>query len=90
MQSEIVKTKSGNTFFGCDICIDACPWNKKSIQENVQTHKADDKFIQELDYWQNLSSHRFNKYYRNTPLQRAGVHNIRRNIQTIFGPKDKE
>ena len=86
-QSELLATKSDNSIFGCDICIDACPWNKKAIRDNEITHQIDDKFVNDVEYWQNISSHKFNKLYRITPLQRVKVKGIKRNIQAITGIK---
>lgn len=83
-QVEIIRTKSDGNIFGCDICLNICKWNIKALKENEHTHTADMKFNLSCQEWNNLSSNQFNKRYRDTALYRAGVKNIKRNIEIIF------
>ena len=79
--SENLKGKTQNWIFGCDICQDVCPWNKKSKQT---TEKEFLKNIQILnstsDFWKNLTNQKFEKCFKNTAFERAGYDKLKGNI----------
>ena len=64
--------------FGCDVCLDACPWNR-------QTTTTDEPRFQPLsllrrirrDDWTTMSEGTFRDELTNSPLQRAGLDKIR-------------
>jgi len=70
--------------FGCDICQDVCPWNRRA---SANTEKKFEPLPELLDINEeslvNLSSSAFNKRYKKSPLSRAGLKGILRNIRSI-------
>lgn len=72
--------------FGCDICQTVCPWNRFAKPHKEQHFNTLDqvKAIEDngLDA---VSSSLFKKALRSSPLARAGVKKMRRNIQYING-----
>lgn len=76
-----LKGKTNNWIFGCDICQDVCPWNKKSIQTQEKN------FLKNLaifnnpgEFWENLNELEFKKVFKNTAFERAGFEKIKQNI----------
>lgn len=68
--------------FGCDICQDACPYNKKILSKprtgNDSTIFNDQ--IRNLS-WENISREEFATIFRNTALKRTGYDHVMRNLR---------
>lgn len=79
-----VKGKFENWIFGCDICQDVCPWNSFSTPTNEPRFNAhpDVAGISSQD-WKEISSEVFNKVFKNSPLKRAKLDGIRRNVKFV-------
>jgi epoxyqueuosine reductase len=70
--------------FGCDICQDVCPWNKKAGPGGTNVFKSDRKMLDKtVEEWQHLSEEEFDILTANSPLQRAGFHAIKRNAKQL-------
>lgn len=76
----------GDWLFGCDVCQDVCPWNRKaprstepSFQPRAGLAAAD--CIELLS----LSESEFNDRFGDTPLARPGRSGILRNACTVLG-----
>ncbi len=73
-----------NYLFGCDICQDVCPWNRKSITTNVNSFFPSDKFYQlGWDEWQAMDKNEFNTIFKQSPLKRAKYEGLKRNFDFI-------
>ena len=82
-----MKGKFNNWMFGCDACQDVCPWNRFS-----QPHK-EDQFspLPELlnlktQDWEALTEETFKKLFKKSPLSRAKLKGIQRNIRFLQQP----
>jgi iron-sulfur cluster binding protein, putative len=78
---EALKGKFSNWIFGCDICQDVCPWNKKFA---VQTE--DEMFVplkknKELlyDEIETMTDAEFNLKFSESPIKRAKLKGLKRN-----------
>lgn len=76
----------GDWLFGCDICQDVCPWNRKSPST------GNPAFLPRSDLPQmdpvellSLSVEEFNARYGTTPLSRPGHEGMRRNAAISLG-----
>lgn len=69
------KAQCGQQLFGCDACLDACPWNKKATPHHTPELMPPADFF-ELD-WAHLSASQFKKRFSHSPLRRAGFKKIK-------------
>jgi len=70
-----------NNIFGCDICQDVCPWNKKIKPNQSSDFKSIEGLLEmQKKEWMELSHDTYIKTFRHTAFERAGYDRIRRNI----------
>ena len=71
----------GDHAFGCDICQNACPWNKKpaSAEKNKAALNADMLALTPSD-WKSMSQDSFEKIFAGSAVKRAGYSGIIRNL----------
>jgi epoxyqueuosine reductase len=74
----------GAHLFGCDICQDVCPWNRRAPSTNEPAfqprHAAPD-----LDDLAALSAEEFRSRFRQTPLWRVKWRGLLRNVAVAMG-----
>jgi epoxyqueuosine reductase len=76
----------GNWLFGCDICQEVCPWNRKASQDSAEGVHADELAqTVRLDELFGLDDETFRKRFRKTPLWRARRRGILRNAAIVLG-----
>lgn len=89
-EEEFRVTHSGY-IFGCDICIEACPWTNKGLfttwpefspKFSVDHNKKIIEFSHED--WIGLSEDDFKEIFKNSPLKRAGISKIKNNLEKIM------
>jgi len=75
------KGKFDKQLFGCDICQEVCPWNKKSAKESKCKEFNQIKIESELDIEAmiNMSEDDFKKSFKGTPIERTRLKGIKRN-----------
>lgn len=75
------KGKIRNWIFGCDICQDVCPWNKR-IKPAGEPDFMPCKEMLEMnrDDWEKLDEKRYNELFSGTAVKRAGFSGLKRNI----------
>ena len=73
--------------FGCDICNDVCPWNQRfaeatRIPEFAQRSQPVES---SPSLFEDMSEEEFAERFGHTPLERPGLHGMRRNYRAAFG-----
>jgi len=71
--------------FGCDICQDVCPWNRFSKpHEEVQFKPLDGLLQMDKKQWLEIEETTFKARFKNSPLLRAKLKGIKRNIEYLM------
>jgi epoxyqueuosine reductase len=86
LRSEIpedYRAAMGNHVFGCDICQDVCPWNRKAPRKSEAI--SEDLFAPPLDRLAALTEAEFRQMFRRTAVSRAKYHNFLRNVAVAMG-----
>lgn len=76
--------KMDGWIFGCDICQEVCPWNRFSVihQENEFIPKFDLDI--DAESWLHMDEDEFRKKFRDSPVRRAGLEGIKRNVKFVI------
>jgi epoxyqueuosine reductase len=82
---EEYKGKIENRMFGCDICQDVCPWNRKAKIQSVPEFDPHPRLLEMKKFeWQQLEKIEFNKLFKNSAVKRAGYSGLKRNINFLI------
>jgi len=79
------KNKFDNWVFGCDICQDVCPWNKKFSNETNESafQPFGGKTSVNLDEAAAMDENEFKNQWSGTPLMRTKLKGLRRNAKFL-------
>lgn len=76
-----MKGKMDDWMFGCDVCQDVCPWNRFSKPHREPLFNP---YPELLSYtkkdWEEITEDTFKKVFTNSPLKRAQLEGLKRNI----------
>ena len=76
----------GRQVFGCDICQDVCPWNRKApIGTDPNLEPRAELVNPSLDWLAELDEAQFEKLFNGSPVRRAGFTGLRRNVAVAMG-----
>ena len=77
--------------YGCDICQDVCPWNKKfSVPTEEQGFEPRPWNISpKLREWQEMTAEEFQNRFRRSPIKRTKLDGVRRNADVILKNQQK-
>lgn len=84
--SKQFKGKFNNYIFGCDICQDVCPYNKKPIKNSEIKFEPSDEFLEKkIEDWKNLTKDDFNRIFKKSAVKRTKYTGLKRNLDFVFG-----
>ena len=76
----------GRHVFGCDICQDVCPWNRKAPHTNTPEFQARDGLVNPaLEWLAEMTAEEFRKKFRGSAVRRAKRSGLRRNAVIAMG-----
>jgi epoxyqueuosine reductase len=83
---EILSAGMGRHVFGCDICQDVCPWNRKAPATALADFQPREKLVNpDLKWLANISEQDFRQSFRGSPVKRAKRSGLRRNAVIAMG-----
>lgn len=86
---EPLRPLMGNHVFGCDICQDVCPWNRKAPVTRDPAF-APRHFAPPLERLAALSETEFKQMFRGTPVERARYRGFLRNVCIAMGNQPRQ
>jgi epoxyqueuosine reductase len=76
----------GRQVFGCDICQDVCPWNRKApIGADPELAAREELVNPALDWLSSLDEQEFERTFNGSPVRRAQYNGLRRNVAVAMG-----
>jgi epoxyqueuosine reductase len=76
----------GRHVFGCDICQDVCPWNRKAPATSAGEFEPREELLNPpLEWLAQMTAEEFREKFRGSPVSRAKRSGIRRNAVIAMG-----
>ena len=83
---EELRAGMGRHVFGCDICQDVCPWNRKAPATVAPEFSPRGRLVNPaLDLLAEMSAEEFRETFRGSPIRRAKRSGLRRNAVIAMG-----
>jgi epoxyqueuosine reductase len=81
-----LREKIGRQVFGCDICQDVCPWNRKApVSGDPQLQTRKELVNPALEWLADLDEAGFARTFFGSPVKRAKFSGLRRNVAIAMG-----
>ena len=81
-----LRSGMGRHVFGCDICQDVCPWNRKAPTTAAPEFEPREGLINPaLDWLAAMPPEEFREVFRKSPIRRAKLSGLRRNAVIAMG-----
>jgi len=81
-----LRSGMGRHVFGCDICQDVCPWNRKAPATTAAEFEAREELVNPaLDWLAEMQQPEFQIVFRGSPVRRAKLSGVRRNAVIAMG-----
>jgi epoxyqueuosine reductase len=81
---EATRPGTGQNLFGCDICQDVCPWNRRSPVTDEPAFQPLNARL-DLSEMAGLTREDFRSRFRSTPVWRSKFEGFLRNVATVMG-----
>ncbi len=86
MIPEHLRDGVGRHLFGCDICQDVCPWNRKAHATTASEFQPREGLVNPaLEWLAGISEEQFRETFRGSPIRRAKRGGLRRNAVVAIG-----
>jgi epoxyqueuosine reductase len=83
---EEMREGMGRHLFGCDICQDVCPWNRKAPATTAAEFQPREGLVNPaLEWLAEMSVEEFQEKFRGSPIRRAKRTGLRRNAAIAMG-----
>ncbi len=86
MIPEEMRGAMGRHVFGCDICQDVCPWNRKAPAATATAFQPREGLVNPaLEWLAEMTGDEFQQTFRGSPVRRAKRSGLRRNAAIAMG-----
>ena len=88
---EELRESMGRQVFGCDICQDVCPWNRRApvaVKEGMLARK--ELVNPALDWLAGMDASTFKEWFKGSPLERTRRKRLHRNVAIAMGNSGEE
>jgi epoxyqueuosine reductase len=76
----------GHNIFGCDICQDVCPWNRKAPVTSAPEFEPRPQLVNPALQWlAEMGTEEFREVFRGSPIKRTKLAGLRRNAAIAMG-----
>ena len=76
----------GRQVFGCDICQDVCPWNRKApMSADAELETRPELVNPALEALAAMDEAEFERQFNGSPVRRAGFLGLKRNVAIAMG-----
>ena len=83
---EALRPQMGRQVFGCDICQDVCPWNRRAPITAHAALSARPELVNPQFAWlAELDPQSFNKLFKGSPIKRTKISGLQRNVAIAMG-----
>ncbi len=83
---EEVRPGLGRHVFGCDICQDVCPWNRRAPSTALEDLQPRPVLLNPpLEELASITEEEFRRVFRNSPVRRTGYRRFLRNVCVAMG-----
>ncbi len=84
--SDVCMEGMGRQVFGCDICQDVCPWNRKPpVSADPELEARTELVNPALEWLAGMEEAEFERIFNGSPVRRAGHLGLRRNVAIAMG-----
>jgi epoxyqueuosine reductase len=88
---EETRAGMGHQVFGCDICQDVCPWNRKApVTAAAEFQPREGLVNPPLDWLAGMQAEEFRTVFRGSPIRRTKLTGLRRNAVVAMGNSGDE
>jgi epoxyqueuosine reductase len=85
-EDDNLRSGMGRHVFGCDICQDVCPWNRKAPATKADELQPREELVNPaLEWLAEMSVEEFQRTFRGSPVRRAKRLGLRRNAVIAMG-----
>ena len=83
---EDLRPLMGRQVYGCDICQDVCPWNRRAPATSLPDFEPRPGLVNpDLEWLARMSVDEFREVFRGSPVKRQKLSGLRRNVVVAMG-----